>query len=36
MFVAPGVNTFKAILRNLMHKFIGELSASENEIMVGL
>lgn len=36
MFVAAGVNTFKAVLRNLMHKCICELNASENKIMVGL
>jgi len=33
MFVAAGVKTFKAVLINLMYKFIRRLDDSENEIM---
>jgi len=33
MFVAAGVNTFNAVLINLMHKFICRVDDSENEIM---
>ncbi len=36
MFVSLRVITFKALLRNLMHRFIGWLNASKNEIIVGL
>jgi len=36
MFVAAGVKTFKAVLRNLMHKFICWVDDSENEIMMFL
>jgi len=32
-FVAAGVNTFNAVLRNCMHKFICRVDDSENEIM---
>ncbi len=36
MFVSVSVITFKALLRNLMHRFICRLNASKNEIIVGL
>jgi len=36
MFVAAGVNTFKAVLRNLMHKYICRVDDSENEIIMFL
>ncbi len=36
MFVSVRVITFKALLRNLMHRFICRLNASKNEIIVGL
>lgn len=36
MFVSVGVNTFKAVFRNRIYKFICRLNASKNEIMMGL
>ncbi len=36
MFVSVRVITFKALLRNLMHRFICRLNASKNEMIVGL
>jgi len=36
MFVAAGVNTFKAVLRNLMYTFICQVDDSENEIIMFL
>ncbi len=36
MFVSARVITFKALLRNLMHRSICRLNASKNEIIVGL
>jgi len=36
MFVAAGVNTSKAVLRNLMYKFICRVDDSENEIIMFL
>jgi len=36
MFVAAGVNTFKAVLRNLMYEFICRVDDSENEIIMFL
>jgi len=36
MFVAAGVKTFKAVLRNLMYKFICRVDDSENEIIMFL
>ncbi len=35
MFVSARVITFKALLRNLMYRFICWLNASKNEIIVG-
>ncbi len=35
MFVSAPVITFKALLRNLMYRFICRLNASKNEIIVG-
>jgi len=34
IFVAAGVNTFKAVLRNLMFKFICRVDDSKNEIIM--
>ncbi len=36
IFVSVRVITFKALLQNLMHRFICWLNASKNEIIVGL
>ncbi len=36
MFVSVRVITCKALLRNLMHRFICRLNASKNEMIVGL
>ncbi len=36
MCVSTRVITFKALLRNLMHRFICRLNISKNEIIVGL
>jgi len=36
MFVAAGVNTFKAVFRNLMYKFICRVDDFKNEIIMFL
>jgi len=36
MFVAAGVNTFKAVLRNLLYTFICRVDGFENEIIMAL
>ena len=36
MFVAARVNTFNAVLRNVMYKFMCRLDVSENSVIIGL
>ena len=36
MFVFARVNTFQAVIRNLMYKFMGRLDVSSNSVIVAL